>query len=489
MIGLRGCTALAIALVSGGASIATAHAEDAKKEPEPKKHYLRAAIEEALALAGGTSWYWLDRNRQVADWDFPSWSERLSTDVIRYDNNPFHVNFAWHAGNGASFHTIGRVNGLSLWESMGAGALTSLAWEYALEYREKVSLNDLLLTTGAGIPLGEFLFDLGRYVHEDKDASRSSLARWTAGFPMALTRAMNGEGEPAADTTTPGWHAMHVAYEFGPSSAKASGVDVDHTLHSLHLDGAIVRLPGYLQRGVWSTGFSAGEFTKASMDISGASGGSAVKIFANTTLFGWYSQQVHADPRFLSNAVMVGASMAYRYRREQIGNWDDRVAVFHMPGLEAQGRLQWREFSLDASLSAHPDFAGVNAPSYEAWAAAHPDEQGKAILRKMGYYYGYGASVSAFAELRYRSLALGGSLFGAEYHSDEGLDRTQEDVTTDQSSSDTILDGEVHLRLEGLPHRGYVGARLEARGRDSTLEEFSTSSSLRRLSLRVGLAF
>lgn len=484
MLGLRAGVALSLLLLGS-----RAYAEDAPEPKEPEKHYLRTAIQEAMALAGGTAWYWIDRERQVADWDFPSWSERLTLDVMRYDNNPFHVNFAWHAGNGSAFHVIGRANGLSLWESVGAGVLTSLVWEYALEYREKVSVNDLIFTTGAGIPLGEFIYVMGRYFHEDERASQWAAARWTAGFPQALTRVLDGDDAPSLTDTDPLWHSMHLGYELGASSATVSEADADHTFHSLHIDGRFVRLPGYLETGVWSRGFATAEFTHASMDVSGASGGSAVKIFADTTLLGWYSQQIHPGREFLSNATMLGVSMAYRYRREQVGAWDDRVGVLHMPGLAADAHLEWRDFSLDASARLHADFAGVNALSNDEWNAAHPDEHGKAILRKMGYYYGYGGSVALSADLRYRSLVLGGSMWAARYRSDEGLDRTQEDVTLDQSSADDVLDAEVHLRIEDLPYGLYAGARLEARERDAELEEFSTTASMRRLTLQLGVGF
>ncbi|MCP4449427.1 MAG: DUF3943 domain-containing protein [Myxococcales bacterium] len=470
-------------------TVSHADAPELNPKPKPEKHYLRTAIQEAMALAGGTAWYWIDRDRQVGDWDFPSWSERLTTDVMRYDNNPFHVNFAWHAGNGSMFHLIGRVNGLSLWESVGAGVLSSLTWEYALEYREKVSINDLIFTTGAGIPLGEFIYVMGRFFHEDERASEWAAARWTAGFPQALTRALDGEEALSLTNVGPLWHSMHVGYELGASSATSKGDDVDHTLHSLHLGGRFVRMPGYLETGAWGRGFAKAEFTRAQMDVSGASGGSGFKIFADTTLVGWYGQQVHESREFLSNATMVGVSMAYRYRREQVGGWDDRVGVFHMPGLAADAHLSWRDVTLDTSLRLHADFAGVNALSNDDWEAAHPDEHGKAILRKMGYYYGYGGSVALSAELRYRSILFGGSLWAARYRSDEGLDRTQEDVTLDQESGADLVEGEVHLRVEDLPYGLYWEARLDARERDSYLEEFTSSASLRRLTIGTGISF
>ncbi len=479
-------------VVSMAGFVSTARADKADDELEPEKHYLRTAILEAIALGGGVSWYWLDRERQVGDWDFPSLSERFTLNVMRYDNNPFHVNFAWHAGNGAGFHVMARVNGLSLWESIGVGALTSLTWEYALEYREKVSVNDLIFTSGAGIPLGEFLHVMGRFFHEDDQASEWAAARWTAGLPMAIARTLDGERAPDLSDAEPIWHEMHVGYELGISSTNtstnASEGKKDHTLHSLHLDGRFVRLPGYRDEGAWSTSFSRAEFTHASMDVSGADGGSGFKIFADTTLLGWYSQQMHGR-EFLSNATMIGISMAYRYRREQVPGWDDRVGVFHMPGLAADAHLRWRDVSLDASARVHADFAGINALSNDDWNSAHPDEHGKAILRKMGYYYGFGGSLTLDAELRYRSLSFGGSLWLGRYQSDEGLDRTQEIVTLDQSSRDDVFDGELHLRLEDLPYGAYIGARLETRKRDAELEEFVATASLRRLTLQLGVGF
>ena len=113
-------------------------------ETKVQVHFWRAALGEALAIGAGTAWYWIDRDRQVADWDSLSWSQRLTLDVIRYDNNPFNINFGGHALNGASYHAIARANGLGLYASAGLGLLTSITWEYALEFREKVSINELL---------------------------------------------------------------------------------------------------------------------------------------------------------------------------------------------------------------------------------------------------------------------------------------------------------------------------------------------------------
>ena len=402
----------------------------------PQKNYLRTAIMEALALAGGTTWYWIDRERQVADWDFPSLSERLTLDVIRYDNNPHHVNFAWHAANGMGFHFMARINGLSFLESVAAGALTSLVWEYGLEYREKVSFNDLMFTTGSGIPLGEFVHVFGRYLNEDPEPVSFPPARWTAGFPMALMRAMDGAPAASLATRPDFWHDLHLAYDYSAASASLDGEQDEHVLHSFYFDGRFVRLPGYLQTGVWGRYFHGAEFTESVMELGFGGKGSATRVFADTTLLGWYQQKFVEDREQLSSATMLGVSMAYRYRREQAGLWDERLGVLHFPGLAAELNLRWRDFSFEGRARLHVDFAGVNALSNEAWEEAHPAEQGKAILRKQGYYYGFGGSAAISATLRFRALSLGGRLWAAHYSSDEGLDRLQEQVDLDQESSD-----------------------------------------------------
>ncbi len=461
---------------------------EAAATPVPEKHYLRTAIEEALALAGGTAWYWIDRERQVADWDFPSLSERLSLDVIRYDNNPHHVNFAFHAANGMSFHFLARINGLSFLESVAAGALTSLTWEYLLEYREKISLNDLIFTTGSGISLGEFVHVFGRYLNEDPDAAAYPAARWTAGFPAALTRKMDGV-PPASLATRPDfWHDLHLAYAFSSAETRARAEDGEHQLHGLYFDGRFVRLPGYMQTGVWGKFFHTAEFTASEMELVFGSDASATRVYAETTLLGYHNQQIHSDRNFLSNAYTLGVSTAYRYRREEAGIWDERVGVLHMPGLAADLNLLWRDFSFEARARLHPDFAGINALSNSDWEAAHPGEQGKSILRKQGYYYGYGGSAALSATLRYRSLQLGGRLWAASYSSDEGLDRIQEQLTVDQESSDQFHYQDFWLRVEDLPYKLYLGAKYTRQKRRAQLEEFDASTKLTSLTLHLGLA-
>lgn len=129
----------------------------------PHPHYLLPAGELFTAVAGGFIWYWTDRKRQVADWDFPSIKQRFTGDAWKYDSNPFPINWAWHAYDGAQYHLFARGNDLSLLESMAYGIGTSVVWEFTVEFREQVSINDVILTSASGTAIGEYLHWLGRY--------------------------------------------------------------------------------------------------------------------------------------------------------------------------------------------------------------------------------------------------------------------------------------------------------------------------------------
>ncbi|MBL4635677.1 MAG: DUF3943 domain-containing protein [Kofleriaceae bacterium] len=462
-------------------------ASPTKSVSPEEPHYLRAAIGEALAVGAGTAWYWIDRERQVADWDALSWSQRLTLDVIRYDNNPFNINFAGHAFNGAGYHAIARANGLGLYASAGLGLLTSITWEYALEFREKVSINDLIFTTGVGVPLGEFFHVLGTYLSLDPGASRAFAAKWTAGLPMALTGALDGRPVASLATKPEMWHEMALSYSLGLSSTTRAEEGDTHNLHTVRYDAKFVRIPRYREEGTWSRSFRSAEFTEASFSLSEASGGDAAAMQVDTILLGHYRQSI--VPGELSSATMLGVAMAYQYQREQIGDWDYRVGVYHFPGLAADLYLENKGLFLNAKTRLHYDFAGVNSLPNAEWNAAHPDEQGKTILRKMGYSYDYGPSARFSLEGGYKKVTLGASIWAAYYKSDEGLDRIQEDLTVDQKGSEEIWDTRLWLEASELPWRSFVRLEMNDRRRTSKLAELEIAGSLRRYTMALGIQF
>src|SRR5690606_4361023 len=101
------------------------------------------------------------------------------------DNNGIGMNFLGHAMSGAAYYGIARSNGLDAGYSYLAAFLTSFTWEFALEFKERFSLNDQIVTPGAGVAIGEGLHKLGRYLSGGRGRGRRALA-WIFGPVHAI---------------------------------------------------------------------------------------------------------------------------------------------------------------------------------------------------------------------------------------------------------------------------------------------------------------
>src|SRR5690606_10769561 len=77
-----------------------------EKEPGPRYPGLRTFGELSIILGVGTLWYWIERDRNVVDWDSGSWRQRFSREAYRFDNNSLGMNFLGHAMSGSAYYGI-----------------------------------------------------------------------------------------------------------------------------------------------------------------------------------------------------------------------------------------------------------------------------------------------------------------------------------------------------------------------------------------------
>ncbi|MCK4889852.1 MAG: DUF3943 domain-containing protein, partial [Candidatus Aminicenantes bacterium] len=122
----------------------------------------------------GTIWlvdsirYWATYAAWIEDWQFQlSWEDQkvrfFSLKANRFDSNPFRTNWT-HGLGGAIYFNIARYHNLNLFESVLFETATSMIWEYFTEWREVVSLNDNFFSGVGGLPIGEPLFQLSKYL-------------------------------------------------------------------------------------------------------------------------------------------------------------------------------------------------------------------------------------------------------------------------------------------------------------------------------------
>jgi Domain of unknown function (DUF3943) len=449
--------------------------------------YLRAAVEMAALLGIGTAWYWIDRERQVADWDFPSLRQRLTLEAVRFDNNDFWINFLAHPLDGAAGHALARANHLSLAESFGYEMLTSLAWEYGLEFREKVSINDIIVTPVTGVVVGEFLHRMGQSFNAPRPPGTErwwhQLAGWTLGHTVAIHDALDApHGQPSLHAARADiWRSLQLSYGWAETR---TGGDARAGVHALRFDGRLVAIPGYLRPGRFGRTFADADITALRLDLAFGGAGSGVDLQADTMLLGVHGQRI--SPQGTGAALAIGASLAVRYADETLAPWKDQLGIAHLPGLGADAHFLGRHASLRVHAHVHGDFAGIRAAPYSDWKAANPDVVDKSILRKQGYYYGWGWSARAGAELTTPFASLGGEIFHGQYASHEGLDRVQEQITADVEVESAVLDAELWLRLS-LPARLYAELAAQSRRRHTRLDSHDDTSRLDRYLVRIGL--
>ncbi len=461
----------------------------ARHDPAP----FTAAVEMTVFLAGGTAWYWIDKDKNVADWDFDSWGDRFDRDAFRMDNNQFGVNFVLHPMSGSAFYGFARSNDLSVGVSFTYAFVTSFVWEWLLEFRERVSVNDQIATPAAGLVVGEFFHKLGRFLHDTPAPSRGRRAlAWLFGTPQALSRAIRRRRGVDAGIDGRWNHAFRLGY----GATLATDPSRRFHLHTIDFDGTLIDLPGHLREGRYRRFFHDANVSRLRARATRGRAGGGFDLAADNVLFGVEAQSIQ-DGR--GSAVIAGLGMGYRYRRQTYrrraddatSGWHDRLGIVQLPGLSLEGTLVSPRVQLHTMARMHPDFAGVHTEPFAEWQAAHPAENTKSILEKQNYTYGWGMSAELSAELTFFwprvRIDLGGRTWFGRWESREGRDRTQADLTVDIESRDQSLDLEGWFRVH-TPRSLYVEVGVRSQRRHTLLEDLRHRSGLRQLTLSLGLS-
>lgn len=445
--------------------------EDAEPEWHPahddrlEPHHGRSLLEMGTGLALGSVLYWLMMDRNIADWDNPTPQERFNGRAWRLDNNSLAVNFIAHPLMGGAAYAFARANHHDRFTSFGYSFLTSFLWEFVLEFKEKVSVNDFIVTPGTGVPLGEFFHKLGLYLGSAEDPSAAlRVAQWSLGTGVALDRALDGRPPPrvrsrdALGLSRAIWHD----FELDAGAARVRSPDRPRYVRaSVGARARLVTLPGYLRPRSFARAFQSADVSDFAIAAEASQHGGGMSMSADTLLAGYHAQRLEgSDESPRGYAVTFGTSLAYSYLKSKANDYASfREAValprpqlkYHVPlaaeqfsALHLPGPgLDWHAFAPGLALSiiarAHPDFAGLGAASFYDFVAANPDVKSKHILHRQGYFYAWGLSGSLRGKLRLGPLRLDAELFHGGYISQDGLDRHVERLTADVPARGELL--------------------------------------------------
>jgi hypothetical protein len=470
------------------------------------KNYGRAIGENAAMLGFELFIYWYDPNQNSVDWQFPDlWSKLAHNSIARFDDNLERTNWLFHPSAGAMHYGLTRVNGFGVLPSFGVAAVSSALYETVFEWREIISINDLIVTPFGGMAVGEFFFHLGNYLNSEQPRQRTLdeaigpdvFGRRLGSLALGLPRHINNDiDEPSPAPLVPD-------DALGLSSAYTHRFDLNmgedfitndrrerSNVTVLGTSAELVAMPGFLHPGHIDTWFGGGNFTRFSIRVAFDGSLRDVDVQADSHLFGHFGQNLEAGRGGVYGAAHeIGGHTAIQYVDRWLFGRRDQYALLHLLGPVGnlwlgQGATKFH-FGLDIS----PDFAAPYSLAYEGWSAAYGQDGTKSSLLAHGYYFAWGASAGASASVSIDGFSIGADGRYGHYESLDGAERMQEKVTRDVHLRDDVL--ELFGRLSFEPKDTLLSLKVEGAhfGRRSEMAPVTTRRSDERLGASLGIHF
>ncbi len=347
-----------------------------------ERHHIRMALELGGIFAAGTRWYWRDGGEpNRVDWQLGFGGDALEKKLTsfnegwRFDGNEYNINALGHPGFGTLTHFLARTNGYSVGESFLISTLASGGWEMFVEWAEYGSLNDLAMTSPAGIPLGETAYQV-------------------------IT------------------HYRETSYQLGGGVGSENGA----TMAVVSARGDLDRIPTEGDGRI-----KAGQHVSFAAELTADDALRGVEAGAKATLGGLYRNRDNSSLR-----LGVATEFDYRNLKDRPEReWNQQATMAIGPSIDA--RLRHRDVMIDLGTDVYLDFALVTSQAYTKWRADHTDVTMRNVMQVWAkpYYYGAGVSVDPRINVSFKGYKLGGKLTASLFHSIDGHDRDEEMMTDD----------------------------------------------------------
>lgn len=429
------------------ASKARAQGEDEDEPPPPedpafhytkpaRPDYVRAAVENAIVLGLGYVEY-VNNQANAQDWDLSfDWQgmrSKLLLESVSFDNNRFPTNWVTHPGAGIAYYTAARSNRLGVLPSYAMTFASSTLWEYVGEWKEQVSINDVIATPTAGIALAEPFLQIGALMHRSRQNAGTKFFGWFFAPLKSIHDRMDGLDPKQADRVdelglpAEEWHRFRVGSSVGVTSQENGVTQGDMRFRA---ESYIVALPDYGLAGQREAWFDSAEVSAigATFTVSEKSEIVDFNVAAHLLPFGyrWQDVRIADDGELRGTSFLGGFHVGTEYGTHDFDR-DGRRSIDRV-GLVAGGATfeEWLHvgggLSIRSSIDFLANFAGVEAYGLPEYRRDFGDLRITSVLRHHGYYHGYGATVRPRVEVKYRRLDVGGDFRADYFDSITGLD-------------------------------------------------------------------
>lgn len=471
------------------------------EESPRQKHYWRAVAELTVVLGLGEAWYWSNADFNKPDWklgwNWQSWRKKLITgEAIRLDSNTITVNINAHPWTGALYYSLARQNGLRSYEAYLMGFAMSGIWEFLVEYREYVSINDLIMTPVGGQALGEVFTQLGWFFDQGGDTRANQVLSsifsgpqkfhdWldqnTKGFHKRHSKKLDRYG-----FTKEIFHRFQLSASLGVQSFSGSAQSF---LTETRLETHLVHIPGYATK----TGSSSKVLYDTAMtDLVLRLGKSSnrfqeVMLYVRAALAGYYRQSIapgtsgKSGESFNGYRFFIGPSVGYTleardFPSEKEMSLSEGMGIAHVLGSSLDLVILQDDLKIHLTLDVFADFAAIRSLAVEQYVARHHFAWPSSTLMSGSRYdFEFGVSLKTLAVIEYRKAEIGIEAEKGMYSGIHGHDDYQDYI-------DQVIGRESKITEEMERLRGWIGyllpgdqwkllITLEARRRKSVLDE------------------
>ncbi len=459
MFSCRATAAFVLLLFWGGAAEGSCTLEDrdyledftlSTTESGPETNLGRALLEFAAFMAYSQTKYWIERKDNPRAWDY---SLNLKDQLARtypgnwsFDANCFDYNLG-HTWAGSLYYQIARTNHLGMLGSSLFTLAGSFYWEYIVEWRNAVSINDMVYTTLGGIYLGEAWFKLG-----DALDSLPGVRGQVLGFLnpiLKFNRWLDSKGS-RGQVSDPVYGGVAFDLALGARTLEHQGEEDRATGVYVAVGAQCFDEPEYGHPAHIERTFFGSFFSEIMFDMTLGSGGQdEINFDSKILVLGNFHQALDEDLKGFNYTAGLGAafslfqrktsayydSCAVKVRRgddlklEEPRDFRDKIAAVHILGPMFDGMLysEWGRFRL--RVDAFLDLALVNAYALNQYSQDQDILGIWNTLLHYGYYYAWGGTGSA--ELTWGSGGLEGGVRGRyqAYRSLKNTERFPSDVT------------------------------------------------------------
>ena len=459
----------------------------------------RIVVEQSVMLILGGIVYWLNKDVNSRDWDVDVVSDELwrrftSLDLVSFDTNDYATNNVFHAFAGLSYYITSRDNGLNVGEAFLTSMISSLAWEYVLEFREKISVNDLIVTSSSGLSVGEVSYQLGEYYHsqESDDATAARAFTWVFGLPRTVHNWMDGVDDDDYDRPYDLAAAPRFKRDFnlyagaqGRQGVDFAGQPARQVAGQLGLRAGLISLPSYERHGRFGTSFVEGHFNRFDLDLTFHQEGVAdADVSFKTIPLGYYSQDIEGEGGARrGSSMLLGVASEYRLVSRDHDLIQDQLAIAHVLGPSVQMASFSGPWTFRYGLDAYADFAAVRSFMWQNYAQQFGDLDLRSELREQSYYFGWGGTLGGNFSVAWRDVSLGARLSWSRWVPLNGVDRFEADLERRPLLNDTMTELSARLDVPTRFTSASLRLQVDATKRDSQIEQLAQQRTFQRIAM------